>query len=406
MADALEIVARFTADTADLVAGSEKAKGALGGISSESLLMGGAVVAGAGVAIAAIAGMTSAAAEDRAEQEKLAAAIKAAGAETATSTDQVNAAIEASQARAFTDSETRDALQSLVTATHDVGTATTALATAQDVARLAGVDLTTASDAVAKALAGQDGPLTKLIPGLTKGANATETLANAQKLASGQADLFASSTEGSMKIAQDSFGELGEEIGSAFLPILDTLVPALIPIIQLLGELVKAVMPPLVAIIKLAVEAIKIVVGWIKQWLDIVLPVYAAIGQKLTPVLNAIVPVLGAVGAAIGGVVDWIQKLLKWIGDAIGAVGRFLDSLNPLKGISLPSISLPFSAPAPEGATSRSASARSTRSAGSVTNVTINTSADPEAVVRALRRWAGNNGGSGTLLRGLDRAAS
>ena len=41
-----------------------------------------------------------------------------------------------------------------------------------------------------------------------------------------------------------------------------------------------------------------------------------------------------------------------------------------------------------------------------MTNVTINTSADPEAVVRALRRWAGNNGGSGTFIRALDRAAS
>ena len=307
MADALEIVARFTADTADLEQGAAKAKGAIGGIGDAFSAIPVPIVAGAAIAVTAIAAMTTAAAEDRAEQEKLEAAVAAAGAATATSTDQINAAIEASQARAFTDSETRDALQSLVTATGDVTKATASLSTAQDVARLAGVDLSTASDAVAKALAGQDGPLTKLIPGLQKGKDATETLANAQKLAAGQADLFASSTEGSMTIAQNSFGELGEEIGSAFLPILDTLVPALIPIIQLLGELVKAVMPPLVAIIKIAVEAIKVVVDWIKQWLDIVLPVYAAIGQKLTPVLQAIVPVLGAVGKAIGGVVDWIS---------------------------------------------------------------------------------------------------
>jgi hypothetical protein len=404
MPDALEIVARFTADTADLVAGSEKAKGALGGISVESLAMGGAVVAGAGVAIAAIAGMTQAAAEDRDEQAKLEQAITAAGAATATSTDQVNAAIAASQARAFTDSETRDALQSLVTATGDVTSATALLSTAQDVARFAGVDLATASDAVAKAQAGNAGALAKLIPGLDKGTSATETLANAQKLAAGQAELFASSTEGQMQIANDSFSELGETVGSAFLPILDELVPAIIPIIQLLGELVTAVMPPLIAIIKIAVEAIKIIIGVLKQWLDFVFSVYGAIGQKLTPVLNALGPVLDGVGKAIGGVVDWIQSLLKWIGDAIGAVGRFLDSLNPLKGISLPNISLPFSAPAP-AAVAATRGARSTRQAG-VTTVTINTSADPEAVIRALKRWAGNNGGSGTFLRGLDRAAS
>src|SRR4029077_12597413 len=147
MADALEIVARFTAETADLEAGAQKAKGALGGISAESLLMGGGVVAGVGVAIAAIAGMTQAASEDAAEQAKLEQAITAAGAATATSTDQVNAAIAASQARAFTDTETRDALTSLVTATGSVTEATAELSTAQDIARFANVDLATASDA-------------------------------------------------------------------------------------------------------------------------------------------------------------------------------------------------------------------------------------------------------------------
>jgi len=405
MADALEIVAKFTADTADLVAGSEKAKGAIGGVGDAFSAIPVPIVAGAAIAVTAIAAMTAAAADDRAEQEKLEAAITAAGAATATSTQQVNDAIAASQAKAFTDSETRDALQSLVTATGDVTKSTALLSEAQDIARFAGVDLATAADAVAKAQAGNAGALAKLIPGLDKGKDATETLANAQKAAAGQAELFAKSTEGQMKIAGDSFSELGETVGGAFLPILDELVPALVPIIELLGELVKAVMPPLVAIIHVVVDVLKILIGFIKQWLDVILPVYAAIGQKLTPVLQSLGPVLDGVGKAIGGVVDWIKSLLDWIGNAIGAVGRFLDSLNPLKGISLPSISLPFSAPAPEGATSRSASARSATPTAT-TNVTVYTSADPESVVRALRRWAGNNGGSGTLLRSLDRASS
>jgi len=403
MPDALEIVARFTADTADLEQGAEKAKGAIGGIGPGALVAGAAVVAGVGIAVTAIAEMTQAAAADRDEQAKLEAAITAAGAATATSTDQVNAAIAASQARAFTDSETRDALQSLVTATGDVTKSTELLSTAQDIARFAGVDLATAADAVAKAQAGNAGALAKLIPGLDKGTNATETLANAQKMAAGQAELFASSTEGQMAIASDSFSELGETIGGAFLPILDELVPAIVPVIEILGELIKAVMPPLIAIIKVAVEAIKIILGVLKQFFDIAGQVASAVSAKLTPVLNALGPVLDAVGKAIGGVVDWIKSLLDWIGNAIGAVGRFLDSLNPLKGISLPNISLPFSAPAPAAAAA-TRGARSTRQAG-VTNVTINTSADPEAVVRALQRWAGNNGGRGTFLRALDRAA-
>jgi hypothetical protein len=168
--------------------------------------------------------MAVAAAEDEAEQIKLTAAIAAAGAATAESTAQVEAAIAAGQARAFTDSEVRAGLQDLVTATGSVETATAAMAQAQDIARLAGVSLEVASSAVAKSYAGSDAALAKLIPGLEKGSTAQETLANATALAAGQADAYAASAPGQMAIVGDSFGELGEEVGSVFLPILKDLI--------------------------------------------------------------------------------------------------------------------------------------------------------------------------------------
>ena len=118
-------------------------------------------------------------------------------------------------------------------------------------ARFANVDLAVAADAVAKANAGQATALAKLLPGLDKGATATETIANAQKLAAGQADLYANSTEGMAARNADALGELGETIGQAVLPILDALLPALIPIIQALGNLVTAVLPVLIPLIKL-----------------------------------------------------------------------------------------------------------------------------------------------------------
>ena len=59
--------------------------------------------------------------------------------------------------------------KSLVTATGDVTRRPSSSTGAQDIARFAGVDLATAADAVAKAEAGQDGALRKLMPGTREG---------------------------------------------------------------------------------------------------------------------------------------------------------------------------------------------------------------------------------------------
>jgi len=353
----------------EILGDASKLSGTLGDVKSEAGGLGGALggsaikvaaLAGAaGLAVGAIAEMTSAAAADRDEQAKLEQAISAAGAATATSTDQVNAAIAAGQDRAFTDSQTRDALQSLVTATGDVTTATGLLTSAQDIARFANVDLATAADAVAKAQAGQDGPLRKLIPGLEKGATATDTLAAASTRAAGQADLYAASAEGMQARAGDSLSELSETIGSVFLPILDAIIPALIPILKAFGQLVTALLPVLIPLVKVLAGALKIAA-------------------------DVLVTIVG-----------WLTKLVTWLGNAIGEIGKFLDSINPLKGISLPS--LPFlSGGSGGGATTRGVSATSGAVAAAPT-INVYTTGDSiqaeQAVVRALRRVTRLNGG-------------
>jgi hypothetical protein len=332
--------------------------GALGG----SALQIAAVAGVAAVAAGAIASMTQAAADDAAEQARLEAAVTAAGAATATSTSQIEAAIAAGQERAFTDTQTREALMSLVTATGDVTAATGLLTSAQDIARFANVDLATAADAVAKAQAGQDGPLRKLLPGLTAGADATATLAEATKRAAGQADIYATSAQGMQERAGDAFGELGEEIGGAFLPILEALLPPLIEIIKAFGTLVRAVLPLLTPILKL-------------------------IGQALAMVANQ-----------IAGVVKMIADLVQWVGNAIGALGRFLDSINPLKSISLPSLPFLSSAPAAAGGgLARGAPRAGELPAGRAPVINVYTTGDgieaEQAVVRALRRATRLNGG-------------
>jgi hypothetical protein len=319
----------------------------------------------AGIAANVIADVTTAAAEDAAEQGRLEAAIRAAGAATGDYNAVVDEAIAKGQDKAFTDTQTRDALQSLVTSTGDLTSATTLLSTAQDIARFANVDLATAADAVAKANAGQDGALRKLMPGLAKGATATDTLAAATAAAAGQADTFANSTQGMQERGSDAFSELGETIGSVFLPMLDAILPSLIPVIKSFGTLITAILP-------------------------VILPLLRLLGQAL-----------GIVANALSTVVGWLGSLIRWLSSAAGAVGRFLDAINPLKGISLPSLPFLSSAAAPAASSlGRSVGGRSSGGGG---GVTINVYGDPDTiratVLEALRTYDRRNGLGGALAR-------
>ena len=316
-------------------------------------------VAGAAVfAAGKVAEFTQAAAEDRAEQEKLETVYKNTGAAVGDYTTQIDAAIKAGADKAFSDSEVRSGLQSLVTATGDAQKANELLATAMDVARFANVDLETASNAVSKAYAGQDTQLAKLMPGLKKGTDAFGTIKNAQDLAKGSADDYANSAEGMGKRGSDAFGELTESIGAAFLPVLDELLPALIPIIETLGEIISLIVPILVPAIKLLVQVLKIGIDAFKAVLDV-----------------------------IKQVVQWIQQLIDWLGKIK------IPDLSGITNIKLPFLS--SAATSVSGLQAEGVSARTVAPA-TVGNVIINISGDPAViereVLRALRSYGRRNG--------------
>jgi hypothetical protein len=319
----------------------------------------GAIASAAGIAVGAISDWTAAASEDAAEQARLQTALEATGAAHGDYAAQVEASIAAGQALAFTDTEIRDALVPLVGVTGDVGKANELLATAQDVARLSGVSLEQAAAAVAKAHDGNATSLAKLVDMNAKGMSATDVLTEAQRKAAGQAEAYGKSTEGAMGASQIAFSEVTEEIGSAFLPILTEILPALLPIIQSIGELIGLLVPVLV------------------------------------PALRLVGQVLAIVAQAIKGVVDMLIQLVKWVGDAVAAVGRFLDSVNPLANIRLPS--LPFSLAAGGGASALAAGGVLGRSSSSGGGVTVNVyGGDPRRVTRLVREgyrhWTDTNG--------------
>lgn len=324
--------------------------------------------AAAGIAVAdALVGMTEAAAADRDEQTKLNQLYADATGVTGDYTGAINAAIDAGAAKAFSDSEVREGLTGLITATGDADEANKLLAAAMDISRAAGVPLAQAADAVAKAHAGQDTALRKLFPGMGKQATAADTITEATKLSSGAADDYAKSAEGMSKQGQDAFGELSETIGSAFLPIMDELLPALLPFVELLGELITAVMP-------LLKPAIDIIVG----------------------ALRILIEVLSAVVDGIKTVMGFINDLVNRFKDAANLVGSI--DLNPFSVAGMPS-------PEMAGYSRSGRSGGSAGGGGTTVNVNVS-SADPSEVVRAIRRWSRNNGGSGPFNRGLDRSTA
>jgi hypothetical protein len=156
----------------------------------------------------------------------------------------------------------------------------------------------------------------------TQGLTATEVLAEAQRRAAGQAETYASSTAGGLERMGIMFSEVGETVGSAFLPVLEELLPVLIPIIEQFAELIQDLLPVLIPLLKLAVIPLKLVAKAISAILDV--------------------------------------------------IGDFLGGASAAKGAAAGGI-------IPKG--------------GATSFITINTGADAASVARALRQYAGDNGG-------------
>jgi hypothetical protein len=132
---------------------------------------------------------------------------------------------------AVADDELRPALASLVQVTGEMTSAQDGLTLALDVAAATGVDLGTATDAIAKAYGGNTRALGTLLPSvrelIKEGASLDEVFAAVAGTVGGSAAVAANSAEGQMKRLSLTIGETKESIGAAFLPILERLLPVL-----------------------------------------------------------------------------------------------------------------------------------------------------------------------------------
>ena len=132
---------------------------------------------------------------------------------------------------AVADDELRPALASLVQVTGEMTSAQDGLTLALDIAAATGVDLGTATDAIAKAYGGNTKALGTLLPSvrslIKEGASLDEVFAAVAGTVGGSAAVAANSAEGQMKRLSLTIGETKESIGAAFLPILERLLPYL-----------------------------------------------------------------------------------------------------------------------------------------------------------------------------------
>jgi hypothetical protein len=183
---------------------------------------------GAGIGIATVAigkivdvmgDAVHAALEEEKSIAKLDAALRANVEGWDGNTDAIEKTLKARMRLGFADDEQRESLALIVGATKDYTKALKIQRVAMDLARLKNISLQAASEALIKVEGGQFRILKTLGIQLPKNATETEALAAVQKLATGQAEAFANTSEGKVLASQVRVGEALETLGGRIMPL-------------------------------------------------------------------------------------------------------------------------------------------------------------------------------------------
>jgi hypothetical protein len=295
----------------------------------------GAAALPAATIVTGLGAMTVAAAKDAAEQQQLAKTYETATGSTEDYSAAIDAAIKAGRDKAFTDTDVRKGLAPLITATGDAEKANEMLGPAMDIARLAGVDLETASEALAKSLAGQNRQLVALLPGMEKVKDPTEQIAIATALAAGAAETYAQTAPGQLLAVTDAYLELGESIGVTFLPLLKEMTKFLGEAAVFLREHMEVVQPLAVVFgaLAVAVLAVNVALGILALLASPVVLVALAIAgviagivllyqnsQTFRDIVAAAFKVAEDVIRTMGDAVLILGGIVQHVFDAIGVV--------------------------------------------------------------------------------------
>ena len=361
-----------------------------------------------GAVVTVIGSAIQAAVEDQAAQASLARQIKA----STKATDKQIKSVEdyiytLGKTVAIADNDARPALQSLVVATKDVTKAQDLLNIAIDISAATSTDLSTVSDALAKAYAGNMRGLQALSPELKtmikEGASLEEVLATLKTNFGGAGKAAADTASGGMKKLGIAFNETKEAIGMAFLPIMKKVLPVVLAFSQwaednpgLLAAVVSAM--GLLAVSILAVNAAMLLNPAVALTAAVIafdLAVVAA--YKKFETFRTVVRVV------VNAILKYVETMINaWI----TGVNVIIRAINLIPGVDiatigkvdLPSISESSNGVAPPihdsgpGMTQAPDLSSNNRGvggiAGATSNITVNVQgADPQAVVRALQQY-------------------
>lgn len=240
MARGISVV--ITGSAAPLRKAIKDAEGQLGGFSKAAA----ASMAAGGAAVAVFATQAvKAAAADAQQQAILARTLQNTTGATNNQIAAVEKYIDATQRQvAFSDTELRDSLGILATATGDVSKAQALMGTVLDTATATQTDAVSVATALAKGYAGNTRALASLSPELKKlikdWASFSDVLEVLEGNFKGAAATAAGTFQGRMDILRNSIDESKEAIGTALMPIVEKMVAAFTNVANIITNNVAA----------------------------------------------------------------------------------------------------------------------------------------------------------------------
>lgn len=326
----------------------------------------GKVIGAAFVAAAAAAGAyavkigidgVKAAIEDEKAQTQLATAIKAATGATDENIKSIeNQILKTSLATGVADDQLRPALSRLVLSTNDTQKATDLLNLALDVSAATGKPLETVTNALGKAYDGNTAALAKLGIGYgaaeLKGKDFSTVAGELSAQFSGAALTSAQTYQGQIDRLKVAFGETQETLGTALLPILQTVITFLndtaMPIfMQVVGAFtnkdsgingaITTVVETLKNIAQPIWDGLVTAFGFISAAIDRNKESFESFANVVKTVAPLLGSYLGAVVKVFGGIASVVLDLVGKVAGAIAPIlNTAIDGINlVIKGLNL-----------------------------------------------------------------------
>lgn len=356
------------ADVARLTSGMNKAGQSVKGFqtsASSSMSKFKGVAAGAAGAVALIAvalvKATKAAVDDQKSQAVLAKSMQNTVGATAGQIAESEKFIATLQRKtAIVDDQLRPAYSTLVRSTGDVTKAQSLLTLATDISAGTGKDLGMVTQALAKSYNGQNASLNKLIPGISAAKDPMEQL---QKQFGGMAEAAASNDPfARMKIM---FDELAETVGAVLIPVMNTLMttlqplidtlapiitdlvsklaPILVAIIEPLGDFLGKLMEDLAPVIDIILDLVLILMDLLAPILDVVgviveklAEAFVALIEPLMPMVEELMPIFVMILEILMKVLEPVLAIIVLLAKAIGkGLGKAFQGLMPILDIAM-----------------------------------------------------------------------